>query len=464
MALPKPKVALLSIDFSWNDNDYTEAALPLYPEVAGWRPENRSFAAYSIADTREIVEKGQLKIRARFQKSTGGGRIQVRTVNAPPDLRDIFTGEILEKYPGEKALGTVKPKTIFFNESSYSVYRGKHTHVPLTLENIRFPELGVGVYDINWAWEYRELNERKTTDKEDVWQKIWRPLGLTQHRIFVVLEKPNFPWTPYQIPDYTKGAPYPLPLRADALYFACEWARGATSKEQAARMITDRLYASGRLVYDVNPHYYEEGKPNQTNMPGGGAEIDPNSTFGLFHINKMLERLSGGHGFGEAANCVDCGLTVATLSNALGCNLQVGKLQNTDNLDPADPDFFTDNRFEVNPIQAIGHADHQQTMAGLLDDGRHYFSFHAVAFQAEGDEANPGLFGAADMLVYDACVAFVTNADGDAEGDGESELRSAGGLPFDDEAGYRSLLAAPTSEGRDRCLPQPVSVLEVQIC
>lgn len=462
MIRPKRKVALLSIDFSWENKDYTEVALPLFPQNAGWHPDNRSFAAYSIADTREMVEKGQLKIRARFQKSTSGGRIQVRTVNSAINIRDIFTGKALEKYPGKKALGTVKPKTIFFSESSYSIHRGKNTHVPLTLENVRFSELGVGIYDINWIWEYRVLDESKTTDKEDVWEDKWRPITLTQHRIFVVLEKPNFPWTPYQIPDYTKGAPYPLPLRAEAMYFACEWARGATSKEQAAKMITDRLYASGRLVYDVNPHYYDERTPNRSYRPGGAGKVDQESDFGLFHLNKMIERLNGGHGTGESANCVDCGLTVAALSNVLGCNLQVGKLQNSENLDPADPDFFTDNRFEVNPIQAIGHQNVDQTMADLLDDDRHYFSFHAVAFQSGDDEANPGEFGAEDMLIYDACVAFATDEDC-----GDSELRSAGGLPFeatDGNDGYQALLAAPTRKGRHRCKPQPLSVLQIQMC
>jgi hypothetical protein len=463
MLKPKRKVDLLSIDFRWDQLDSSQSAMAVLPETAGWTPDHRSFTAYSISEIKDVVEGGKLKIRARFQKSTAGGRIQVRTKYVPIRMKDIFTGEILEQYPGEEALGNVKPTTIFFNDTSYSIYRGKYTHVPLTLEGVRFPELGVGIYDINWRWEYRKLNTSKTTDKEDVWQNIWHPFQVTQHRVFVVLDKPNFPWTPHGMPDYSKGAPYPLPLKTEALYFACEWARGAATKEEAAKMITDKLHDSGRFVYDVNPHYFEEKVFAQPGFLQQESTEDSTVQMGYFHLLKALERLSGGHGFGEKANCVDCACLVTALSNLLGCNLQVGKLQHSSNTDTADPDFFTDNRFEVNPIRAIGHADTEQTMAGLIDDDKHYFAFHAVAFQVDGTEDSPGEFGAAEMRVYDACVAFAAENSGDAE---TPNYFSAADLPFQDSASpcYQHLLAADTEEGRPFCLPQKATVVRMQMC
>ncbi|NOQ74229.1 MAG: hypothetical protein GQ574_19630 [Crocinitomix sp.] len=54
-----------------------------------------------------------------------------------------------------------------------------------------------------------------------------------------------------------------------------------------------------------------------------------------------------GNGHGEKVNCVDCSLIVSTLTNVLGANLKVGKLQNTDETNYSDPDSIGKNRFEI---------------------------------------------------------------------------------------------------------------------
>ncbi|MEM6268914.1 MAG: hypothetical protein AAF998_05720 [Bacteroidota bacterium] len=462
------RVALLGIKFRWEGRDHTNASTAILPEIAGWTPSRRSVAAYCIKDTRETIEKGKLQVAAHFRKRTPGGRIQVRTRDIPVHIKDVFTGQIVERKRGLKALGSARPTTVFFSDSSHSVYRGKHAYVPLTLEDVRFPELGVGIYDVNWHWEYRLLDEEKSTKREDVWEKRWRNLTITQHRIYVLLEAPKFPWMPSLLPNFLQAAPFPGPPGQHALNVACEWARGAKTRSEIARRITQGINRSGRFVYDVNPHYYEWATLDEISLIGDQSEAMLSQKLPVFHFGKVMERLDGGHGLGEKANCIDCALMVMTLANILGCDLQVSKLQASDNTDTADPNFYTDNRFAVNRIRAIGHPDSETTLQGLQNDGKHYFSFHAVAWdlpeelgQISEDTMDVSTEEISGQLrIYDACVEFVEETE-----DGET-YTSAADLPFaeaDAQPGYRNLLAAALPEGRDRCRFQTATVIRPQI-
>lgn len=452
-------LSLSRIDFNWEKSTYSNSGIPILPEDAGWAPDRRSFVAYSLADIKDTVESGKLKIKAQFFNTKSADRIQVRTRNVSVFFRDKLTGKIGQSESDQSALGTVKPTTIYFSDTGYSVFRGKYSLVPLTLENIKFPNLGVGVYDINWQWEYRELAPN-SNENETVWEEDWKRFSTTKHRVFIVLDTPKFPWTPYKCPDYESGAPFASPLDADALTHACTWAQGSTTVEEAARNIAEKLFASDLFVYNPNSAYYQAIK----GVPGpsyGRKRV--NTTKELihnFHFQKVLERLNGGLGLGKKVNCLDCALIVSTLANILGCELKVGKLQGTSLTDATDPEMIPANRFEINQIRAIGHKTAAETMVGLKSGHQHFFSFHAVAWQMGEDEYG-GLIGSFDfeeITIFDACLQFEDQSD--------CSFTSAVGLrlgAINEPNTYRSLLATESPEGRPKCIPQDVTVIEIQL-
>lgn len=453
-----PRIKIHQVDFHWDGSDFRNSAIPITPDSAGWTRLYRSYAAYSLADIRETVEAGKLQIKARFQCSSGKGRYQIRARMVPLDIKDIFTGKVVEDYPGLDALGEVSPTTVYFNDTSFSVYRGKNTLVPFLLEDVNFPEMGVGIYDINLLWEFRVLNESKTEEEgKDIWRKPWLKIGMTNHRIFILLDTPKFPWTPYQLPDIHEPPPRALPLISKALTIACNWARGASDKTEAAKMIADKLYDSGLLEYNVNMNYYEEGNFDYTDL--GGENPGERHYLATFNLSKMLERLLGGQGNGEKANCMDCALTVVTLANILGCNLQPGRLQGTPSTDRYDPDLAEKNRFPIHEIKAIGLPDLEASKAGLEEEDGLYFTYHSVAWTAPEDSESEekATFSHPDMVIFDASLRFPAGTDEN----GAESFDSAAGLPFYGENGYRARLAR--EEGIDKCLPQPETVFRFQI-
>ena len=476
MRRKRTTVSLLSVQFFWQDSSVENSGIPILPNDWGWRPEHRSTVAYSIADTKEAVQNGNISILARFHKNSAGGRVQIRTRNVELDPKDVMSFQITKRYPGENALGNVAPSTIFFSKDAYSVYRGKNTMVPLKLENTEFQNLGVGIYDVNWKWEFRELDEEASEEKgEDVWEEEWRNirtsdikvpravanrLEMTKHRVYVLLDSPNFPWTPTIIPDFSQGMPFRMPLDMRMLDIACLWGKGAKTKAEAAKMITDQLFASGRFTYNTNSNYLRQSKGSvASKLAQRLGKSDPRLQ--VFYLSKAMERLHGGYGFGEKANCMDCALIVSAIANSLGCHLQIGKFQNMPDLDASDADHYEDNRFEVNPILAIGKESVDATMSGLLaKDGGHFFSYHTVAWLApEGSEGIAEDFENPATTIFDACVQFPVEA-------GSDEYASATNLPLGgpEHAGsYIYHLAKDSDMGRPRCKPQPITVSQIQI-
>ncbi len=468
-----PTVRILGIQFQWEGSDLTNSGIPIQPDITGWVPEHRSHVAYSIRSTQETIQKGNLRIKARFWSSGGKGRIQVRARSVKVDPKDLIQFEIHEKYEGKDALGSVSPTTIYFNDSNYSVFRGKYTFVPLKLEGVNFPDLGIGIYDINWKWEFRVLDDEATEEQgKSVWKEDWHfirssniklprpliePFEMTKHRVYITLDQPQHPWTDGSIPDTRAGLPLDLPLSAKALELACKWANGAKTKKEAATLITNRLYNSGRFVYNPNPNYVDAKGKGEKLLQGVELEANPDSHITYFHFNKVLERLAGGYGMGENANCLDCALIVSTLTNALGCELRIGKFQNSPDIDASDEAHYMDNRFEINPVIAIGKQDTKESEAGLLYEGRPYFTYHTVAWEApDGKDPNPEEFEDPDVTIFDACVNFLM----------DGERISAAGLPMGNgeaEGSYVNLLASNTEDGRPRCKPQPITVFKVQL-
>ena len=466
-------VWLTGIEFHWDGSTIYDSGIPLHPIDRGWIPDPRSTVAYTIGTTKETVDKGEFQIMARFYTNGGKGKIQVRNRSIEIDVVDLLTHMIQDRFEGQNALGTVAEKTVFFSESGFSVYRGKYTYVPLSLENVKFPELGVGIYDINWRWEYRKQDLKASEEQgKTVWEDEWHiirtapnqapmlasaPFQITKHRVYVTLDEPSHPWSSCHYPDLSQTLPISMPVWSYGLDIACRWAKGARNKDEAAKMIADKLYASGKFEYHPEPNYSfvdtakKKGYKKKKQVEVTGPKV------AYFHLDKMLERLFGGQGLGEKANCFDLALGVASLANMLGCRLMTGKLQNLADTDATDAEHYEDNKFEINPICAIGMTDKEEEISGVNYDEGSFFSYHTVAWAAaHGELGFADDFSDPECTIYDASLEFMTNG----------KQVSASGLKLGDgktAQTYIQMLAADTPMGRARCNPQPVTVYEIQV-
>lgn len=470
-----PDVRLLGVQFHQEDSNPESSAIPLYTISKGWMPGDRTPVAYAIRPTSETIQKGKLKIWACFENSHGKGKLKVRTRIQDFDWLDVLNGKITQQGKvGRGSLGNAKETMVFFNDSKQSVFRGKHTYVPFTLEDPLYPELGIGIFEFNWVWEYitpdREASKKA---KKTVWKDDWRTvrtmdsnmpveitsrLEMSKHRLYTTLDLPSPPWSTHRVPDLSKGLPISLPLWTHGLDLACKWARGAKDRNQVAQLITDAIYNCGYIIYHPEPHYSSLHERDQN---FGGVDLDErdDAHIAYFRFDKVLERLSGGHGLGPKMNCMDLALTVATLANMLGCKMRVGKLQNLPDIDATDEDHYTDNRFEINPIKPIGFDSHLDVVPGVNDGEKAYFAYHTIAWMAEHEEfptredfLNPR------TTVYDASLEFYyAPNDNYCSGAGHA-LGNA-----DMMGTYIHELAAATPEGLPRCNPQPITVLDIQI-
>lgn len=440
-------IALQTISFNHGSADVTNSSLPLLDKDACWVPENFSYAAYSIKDAREAAENGGLKVWVQFLKDTPKGSVQIRAKNGQPPIPTKLAEKAFQRYDGKEALGEVEPTRVFFGQTGQSVFRGKHSQVPMKITGSKFAELGVGVYDIIWFWEYREKSDN-STDEETIWEDRWIPFDMSWHRIYITVDTPKAPWTANPSTMMFGGEFQGFPIWTQALQIACIWAQGSKTIEEAGKKISDALYNSGKFYYQPDSKY---SKTTITTKDTNGFPVPENQEGMIyFFITKAIERITGGNGLGENVNCVDCSLIVASLTNILGGNLKVGKLQCTESTDYTDPDIVVNNRFEINEIRAIGHPDAETSMKGLESEGKHYFSYHSIAWKPESEEAT---FDNSNNLIFDACVSFIDE-------DGNTN-ESAANLPLD--ASYRTALAASTEEGTKRCNAQTATVREIRL-
>jgi hypothetical protein len=250
----------------------------------------------------------------------------------------------------------------------------------------------VGLWDVTWRWEYR-LGPHHP----------WREFAVTRHRIYVVLEVPKDPWR--QQPHNVGNTALPW---AAVLDYACHWADGAMSPDQAAALVTQGVNALGPgvITYDC---------------PGGGSS---HYSWGNFDCTAFLDRLHGGAGNGIYVNCSDCATIVSTFANALGCDLWQSKMG---------------WGFALNDLLGIGSSV-WQTACGWGG-----FSYHEVAWEGACT---------AQQDVYDACLKV--DGDGDPTHAPHVPLLAQDlrfGNPGD--LHYRDRLA--TVAGRPNCNPQPTT-------
>ena len=248
----------------------------------------------------------------------------------------------------------------------------------------------VGVRDVDWHWEFRLGPRHK-----------WHHFAVTLHRIYTILDVPTGPWN--QAPHNAANTQLPW---TDVLDHACRWADGATSRDMAAALVTQSVYALGPgvITYDC---------------PGGGSS---HYSAGTFNCTAFLERLRGGVGNGIYVNCSDCATIVSTFANALGCDLWQSRMG---------------WGFALNQMLGIG------STAWLTCCGWASFSYHEVAWE-DACTTNDD--------VFDACL----QVDGDSD---PTTAPHVALLPQDLRFGnsgdsvYRDRLATPA--GRATCNPQP---------
>lgn len=309
-------------------------------------------------------------------KETLGNTLAIRV-----SLKANGTSGAYIRATGGGLLGGVKERFISFDANGLSGYE------TFDLENPTFHAYGVGAYNVAWRWQWR-LTPSDT----------WRDIFTTRHRMFVILEKPTLPWV------QTSGSTS-LPW-TDALEIACNWAKGATTRDAAAGLVTEGYNGCGKVSYDTTS----------------------GSTFYgwiSYNLTQMINRLNGGPGLGSKVNCTDSANTVSTFANLLGCDLWQSRMGSS---------------FDLNPIIAIGY----NTWAIPFWGG---FGYHEVAWKGACTQ-NDNLF--------DGCLKV--DGDADPTTPPHTPLLPKNML-FGDCAtmNYRLRLCPPTASGCTKCQPQPAT-------
>lgn len=329
-------------------------------------------AAYAIA----AAGMNTITIKARFKVTPAPSEtLQVRAVNVPP----LKLG-----FKVFNPLGDVEPASVVFNTTGLSGW--------VTMKVTGHLGTGVRVVNIAWQWQFR----LKKTDP-------WTNFAVTKHRIYVLLDIPTLPWT--QVAGSTQ-----LPW-TDVLDVTCSWAHNATTRDAAAGLITDHVFAlgPGTITYDC---------------PGSGSSHY--TLGGNFNCTSFLSRIHGGLGSGQYVNCTDCGTIVSVFSNSLGCDLWSSRMGGV--------------WFDLNPVLGIG-SNVWQTCCGWGG-----FSYHEVAWKGACTQ---------NENVFDACLEV------------NGSLDPTTGPPFVPllpknmlfgaigAMQYRDRLASPA--GRPTCNPNPAA-------
>jgi len=214
----------------------------------------------------------------------------------------------------------------------------------IPFDSTRLPS-AVSVSDVTWSW------------RRKLWWIFSSKFDSSAHRFYVLKDEPKEPW---------KQSPYPDGQNpwTEALDHACSWAGGETTTDGIAARITEHVN-TGPYAYDQN----------------GGATHYGTYLPRRYNLSAYLDRLNGGWGNGSVVNCTDCGMSVTTFANLLGCELWSSRMG-----------WY----FSLNPIVAVGSPGFACPSWGCS------FSYHEVAWagSAQSNEA-----------VYDGCL----KVDGDVD-------------------------------------------------
>jgi hypothetical protein len=374
-------LSVLAIKFNHDPDAATQDALNIrinagamvkVPEWAGGETmASQSPAAYAI----NAVGNNVITVQARFKTTEPVEFMEIRAL-----FVTFFLGS---KTP----LGDLAPTQVVFNVDGLSGF--------VSFQCMSGLGTTVRAKNIQWKWQFRTMPGG-----------AWTDFATTNHRIYVLLDVPAAPWeqTPFDATNLQ------LPW-TDVLDVACIWAVGASTKDAAAGLITDHVYAlgPGTVTYDC---------------PGGGGS---HYTLGdQFNCTAFLDRINGGPGNGQWVNCTDCSIFTSTFANILGCDLWQSRME---------------WGFALNEILAIG-SNVWQTACGWGA-----FNYHEVAWKNLCTEND---------AVFDACL----QVDGDANPLGGAPHTPL--LPKNMVFGavgaglYRDRLC--TVAGRPNCNPAPLTM------
>ena len=223
------------------------------------------------------------------------------------------------------------------------------------------------------------------------------------HLVYTILGEPKPPW----------DNAYPNQKNAwtNALELVCNWAGGASAWEDSAAVITRHINESGVFVYDT-----ANGVPNYFR----GS---------VCYLTKCIDRINGAVGLGKEVNCVDCANFVVSLANVTGCELYSSRMKSS---------------FKTNPYTAIGCSSWTAPSWGWR------FRFHQVAWTESCGDSD---------MIFDACL----RVDGSGAPNTTPRIEKlpvkmqfsdgSEGAPYV----YRESLAAPGSDGYDKCCAAPSS-------
>jgi len=307
---------------------------------SGMVAPEESPAAYAVHET--TGNRITIKVRFAIRPDPPLPPLTVRPKEVTLKIRAIPPARWIN------VLGSVQAKSITIRLD----LRLKLPYIDFELENTQLGVFGIGIHTVKWNWQYQiESVKPGSLPKPQIVK--WTTFDTTTHRIYTVLETPKAPWL--QSPPAAGVTQLPW---TEVLDFACAWAQGATTSEDAACRVTGQIYNLGpdTITYDC---------------PGGGSS---HYSWGKFACTKFIERLRGGTGNGIYVNCSDCATFVSEFANILGCDLWQSKMG---------------WGFSLRPLLGIGSSV-CETACGWGG-----FSYHEVAWTGACDAAD---------RVYDACL------------------------------------------------------------
>lgn len=319
----------------------------------------------------------KLKLHAEF-KGQPNSEVLIRTVDPKAtNVKDLET--YLEKAQvsidlygkaihSTRLLGDIEPITIKFNENGNAISDLNEGVIELTIDSADIWSRGIYASWQLWQWQY-------STDKGKTWAVADGLFfeGVSVHRIFITKNPATWPWTGYDEDAKDISGQYSIsrPPYIQALEWACKWAEGETTDVGIASKITAGLNDSKDTRFKYGP----SGANNYTSV-----------YHNFFDCGRFIDRLNGKFGRGPNVNCVDCAHMVISLANALGCQLQPGRIQNPETAEGSIP-------FQLNPLTLIGYTE--------LNPPGKTFNYHQVAVMPGSDDKTPD-------SIYDACIKFDT--------------------------------------------------------
>src|SRR5690349_5809491 len=238
---------------------------------------------------------------------------------------------------GGNVLGDVAPRRVPIRPD------GTSELVPFRLRNVRLRARGAGAHKVVWRWQYR-------TDPA----VAWRDAGVTAHTIYAILSEPTLPWRTEPFTAANTNLPW-----TDVLRHACAWTQGTRTRAEAAKSVTESVYALGT---DAGGNLLEYG------CALGAPSM---YAFPFFNLSAFLDRLRFGPGNGRYVNCTDCAAFVATFANILGCDLWESRMGEFNPF------------FRCNPFLAIGSRRWQEPCGSAQG-----FAYHEVAWSGDCGDAD----------------------------------------------------------------------------